>query len=76
MRRITLFVAASALALSACVQTKQFADVEFAPPQGNYKLLVMRPDVTVNSLTTVGMSEPRADWTEQARGNIVNALRA
>ena len=27
------------------------------------------------TLTTGGMSEPRADWTEQARGNIVNSLR-
>jgi hypothetical protein len=36
----------------------------------------MRPDVAVNSLTTGGMSQPRADWTEQARGNIIEALRA
>ena len=76
MRRFTLVVAASALALSACVQTKQYADVEFAPPQGNYKLLVMRPDVSVGSVTTGGMVEPRADWTEQARANLIAALRA
>jgi hypothetical protein len=36
----------------------------------------MRPDVTVNSVTTGGMPEPRADWTEQARANIIAALRA
>ncbi len=76
MRRLTLIVAASSLALSACVQTKQYADVEFAPPQGIYKLLVMRPDVTVGSVTTGGMVEPRADWTDQARANIITALRA
>ena len=67
---------AASVALSGCVQSRQYADVQFTPPQGDYRLLVMRPDVTVNSLTTGGMSEPRADWTEQARGNIVNALRA
>jgi hypothetical protein len=76
MRRFSLMIAASALTLSACVQTRQFADVEFAPPQGNYKLLVMRPDVSVGSVTTGGMVEPRADWTEQARVNLLAALKA
>ncbi|MFL6734642.1 MAG: hypothetical protein ACJ8EY_08095 [Sphingomicrobium sp.] len=66
----------SSLLLSACVQTRQYADLEFAPPQGDYRLLVMRPDVTVGSITAGGMVEPRADWTEQARTNIINALRA
>jgi hypothetical protein len=66
---------AAGVALSGCVQTRQFADVQFTPPQGEYKLLVLRPDVTVGSLTTGGMVEPRADWTEQARTNIVAALR-
>jgi hypothetical protein len=63
-------------ALSACVQTKQYADVQFTPPAGEFKLLVLRPDVTVGSLTTGGMVEPRSDWTEQARANILAALRA
>ena len=49
------------------MQTQQYADVQFTPPQGDYKLLVLRPDVTVGSLTTGGMVEPRADWTDQAR---------
>jgi hypothetical protein len=49
--------------------------VQFTPPKGDYRLLVMRPDVTVNQLTTGGVPQPRADWTEQARTNIVNALR-
>ena len=55
---------------------KQYADIQFTPPQGDYKLLVLRPDVTVGSLTTGGMVEPRADWTDQARASIVAALRA
>ena len=76
MRRSIIAVTASALALSACVQTKQYADVAFAPPQGDYKLLVMRPDVTVGSVTTGGMTEPRADWTEAARANLITALKA
>jgi hypothetical protein len=76
VRRFSLLIAASALGLSACVQTKQYADVEFAPPQGNYRLLVMRPDVNVGSVTTGGMVEPRADWTEAARANVLAALKA
>ncbi len=66
----------ASLVLGACVQTRQFADVQFTPPSGNYKLLVLRPDVSVGSLTTGGMVEPRADWTDQARAGIVQALKA
>lgn len=73
--RIAAAVALS-VTLAACVQTRQFADVQFTPPQGDYDLLVLRPDVTVGSVTTGGMTEPRADWTEQARANIVAALKA
>ena len=77
MRKSSLAAAlAACAALSACVQTKQYADVQFTPPSGDYRLLVLRPDVTVGSITTGGMVEPRADWTEQARHSIVEALRA
>jgi len=69
-------VLALTVPVAGCVQTRQFADLQFTPPQGDYRLLVMRPDVTVNSVTTGGMPEPRADWTEQARANIIAALRA
>jgi hypothetical protein len=77
MRKAKLAVAlAMTVGLGACVQTRQYADVQFTPPEGNYKLLVLRPDVTVGSLTTGGMVEPRAEWTEQARANIIAALKA
>ncbi len=74
-RGLGLALAATAL-LGGCVQTRQYADMQFTPPSGDYKLLVLRPDVTVGSLTTGGMVEPRADWTEQARRSIIDALRA
>jgi hypothetical protein len=77
MRHLGIALAlALSLPVAGCVQTRQFADLQFTVPQGDYKLLVMRPDVTVNSVTTGGMPEPRADWTEQARTNIIAALRA
>jgi hypothetical protein len=75
MRRLSIALLTS-VALAGCVQTRQYADVEFSPPQGDYKLLVMRPDVSVGSVTTGGLVEPRADWTEQARANFIAALKA
>ena len=72
--RALILVSAGAMALGGCVQTKQVADLEFAPPEGDYSLIVMRPDVQVGLVTTGGMVEPRADWTEQARANLLNAL--
>ena len=75
MRRVSLALLAS-VALAGCVQTRQYADVEFTPPQGNYKLLVMRPDVSVGSVTTGGLVEPRADWTETARTKLLAAIKA
>ena len=76
MRQYRFALAAVALCAGGCVQTRQYADVDFAPPQGDYRLLVLRPDVSVASVTTGGLAEQRADWTEQARTNIVAALRA
>src|SRR6185312_14044152 len=76
LKRGLTIAAVAGAALSGCVQTRQYADVQFTPPEGNYKLLVLRPDVTVGSLTTGGMVEPRAEWTDQARSNIIAALRA
>jgi len=75
MRRLGLALVVS-VALAGCVSTRQYADVEFVPPQGNYKLLVMRPDVSVGSVTAGGLVEPRADWTETARVKLLAALRA
>ena len=69
-----VFLASTSLALSACVQTRQVADVEFEPPRGDYSLIVMRPDVSVGLLTAGGLVEPRADWTEKARANLLKAL--
>lgn len=74
--RVALALGALSLPLSACVQTRQVADLQFTPPQGDYKLLVMRPDVTVGSVKAGGLTEPRADWTEAARANLVAALKA
>jgi len=68
-------LALSMLALTACTTTKQHAAVDFKPPEGNYRLIVMRPDVTVSLLTAGGQLEQREDWTTTARENVIAALK-
>jgi hypothetical protein len=41
---------------------------------GEYKMVVMRPDVSVGIVTAGGLIEPREDWTNQARANLLAAL--
>lgn len=69
-----LCVLGVALCLAACASTNQVADSGFKPPAGNYRMLVMQPDISVGVLTAGGAFEFREDWTEQARGNILNSL--
>ena len=69
-------IIAASLVVSGCVSTDQVADIQFTPPQGDYSLIVMRPDVTVGSMTIGGLIEPRAEWTEAARANLITALKA
>lgn len=76
MRRIGLVaLATSVLALTACTTTKQHAAADFRPPQGSYRLIVMRPDIAVSLLTAGGQLEPREDWTNAARDNVIAALK-
>lgn len=78
MKKIDLAaIAAAALTLSACAtSTRQIADSDFRPPQGSYRVIVMQPDISVGVLTAGGAVEPREDWTNQARENVISALAA
>ena len=69
-----LCVLGAALCLSACASTTQVADSGFRPPEGNYRMLVMQPDISVGVLTAGGAFEFREDWTETARGHVINSL--
>ena len=75
MRKLAVALMVS-ISVSACVSTRQYADLQFAPPSGDYRLLIMRPDISVGSVTTGGMVEPRADWTETSRRYVLAAIRA
>jgi len=55
MRKVGLAIAlALSVTASGCVQSRQYADVQFTPPKGDYRLLVMRPDVTVTRRVVFG----------------------
>jgi hypothetical protein len=63
------------LMLAGCTTTQQHAGTDFKPPTGSYKLVVMRPDIAVSLLTAGGQLEPREDWTNTARENVLGSLR-
>ena len=44
------------------------------PKDGDVKIVVFRPDVSVGSLKVGGLDEPNADWTIAARTNIQTAM--
>lgn len=73
-KRWAALCAAGLIVLGGCTTTRQVADVQFHPPSGSYKLIVMRPDVSVGLLTAGGAIEPREEWTDRARTNLLAAL--
>lgn len=76
MGRASLYLALAAfVALGGCVQSRQYANVEFTAPQGDYDLIVMRPVVEVGTVTAGGLVQPNAEWSQQARTHLVEALR-
>ena len=44
------------------------------PKDGEVRVVVFRPDVSVGSLKVGGLDEPNADWTTAARTNIQTAM--
>jgi hypothetical protein len=65
---------AASIVTAGCATTRQVADVGFKPPQGNYRLIVMQPDISVGVLTAGGAIEPQEEWTDRARENVIKAL--
>lgn len=70
--RFSALVAAGAL-LSGCATTEAPIGAAFRPIAESVSILVMAPDVEVSFVTTGG-AELRADWTEQAKANLMAAL--
>jgi len=62
---------------SACAQTRSAGpEASIARPPGGLSVLLMPADVEISLLTTGGVEEPNAEWTEQGRRNVVAALKA
>ena len=75
--RLVAFAGLAAAVLAGCAQTQKVARVDKLSAVGpNPKILLMKPDVTINLMTASGMSEPQAEWTKAARVNFVDAADA
>lgn len=73
---VTLALLASCFSLQAFAQEKGAVREGFsAEALRNQKVVVFRPSVWVGEQSTAGLPEPRADWTEEARGNLDAELR-
>lgn len=74
-----LLAIAACVVLAACGTTTDIrtaAPTAINKPATNAKVIVVQPDVQLSLLTTVGLQEPRADWSQQARGNLASALQS
>lgn len=77
MIRRLLALAACAL-LCACAtttSTRIAAPTAVAAPAIGNKVVLVQPDVQLSLLTAVGLQEARADWSQEARGNLAEAIR-
>ena len=72
---ILALAGASAVAMAAPAMADDITRKGFTfPEDGEMKIVVFRPDVTVGSQKVSGLVEPNAEWTETARENIQGKL--
>lgn len=67
------------LFLAACTTTNtRLADTSStaAKPPAGARVLIVQPDIQLSLLTVTGLSETRADWSNQAQDNIRKELKA
>lgn len=78
MKRLSAALAAASLCLAPCgalAGTKSIKVPDYTLPADKpVSIVVIAPDVQVGTLTTGGMAEPNADWTNASRANIFKAL--
>jgi hypothetical protein len=81
-RKFLSLLAVGALALGAipllgaqAQSRKSLTQAEFAfPAEGQVRVVLFRPDVTVSEQSTGGLDAPNAGWTEEARDQLTAAL--
>lgn len=73
MKRLIIIVAC--LLAAACTTTNTKTALSVTPPPPGARILLVKPDIELSLLTAAGMSEPRADWTEQAVTHVQASLQ-
>lgn len=75
MFKRTCVIFLSALVVTGCAapSTVYHSPLAAASPM-NPKVLILPPDVVVSLRNAGGSTEPRADWSDQVRGELVGAL--
>ena len=78
LRLLVSGLAAATLLLAgpAFAQEKTGNKPGFTLQPGTVRIILMRPSIRVGAQSTGGMFEPNADWTAQARENIMQALNS
>jgi hypothetical protein len=82
MKRVPIWLASLvlSLALAGCAQDGSNARVaqaiEFQWTSPNKRVLLVPPDVELSELNAGGILEPRADWTDAAKGHIDKNIKA
>lgn len=68
---------AACLLLAACTttQVKTIGASAAQPPTADSKGLLIQPDIRLGVLTASGMTEARADWSQDAQRYLVTAMR-
>jgi hypothetical protein len=73
----SLCVLVAAALLAACTATD--ARLSFdkpAKPAAGARVLLVEPDIELGLMNLAGVTEPRADWSRQARGHVAAAIEA
>ncbi|HUN46718.1 MAG TPA: hypothetical protein VMU85_09365 [Stellaceae bacterium] len=65
-----------AIAISACQSTTLPQTKELNRGAGETRVILMPPDVQLSELDAGGVLEPKADWTEAAKRDMVTAFHA
>jgi hypothetical protein len=73
-RLVALCACALLAACATTTSTRTAAPSAMSAPAKGTKVLVVQPDVQLSMLTAVGLQEPRADWSQQARDNLRAAV--
>ncbi|MBU3077949.1 hypothetical protein [Sphingomonas quercus] len=73
-RHVAYLAAMFLLCAPVAAQEKTGSKPGFTLQPGTVRIVLMRPSIRVGAQSTGGMNEPNADWTDQARRHLTQAL--